>query len=177
MKQKKAVPKPVAKSAAPSVTIDSDGRIVANNTAMAKILGVGVQQLLQYRTDGMPTLAKSKYDVAECVRWQVSRGKDKTSLTQEELKLKIRSREIDIQEREGKLIEHETVVQTVSTMVIVFKQTMQTLPRKLATRLVGQTANEIEAIIAADVRTALQELSDGLRVAADDQREQQQVAA
>lgn len=79
-------------------------------------------------------------------------------LQAEKLRLEIRFKELALQEKEGQLVNKESVMKTLADVLTVTKTKLQNIPRKLAVQCQGQDANQIEALLTKAVREALQEL-------------------
>jgi phage terminase Nu1 subunit (DNA packaging protein) len=165
-KHKKAVVKP------PSMVVEVvDGHIHANSFALAEVIGVSRDTIDNYVSiHGMPKLDKGRFNVYECVEWHRAHiyrnPNSKSELEIERLRLDIEERRLDAEERAGKLLDRESVIKSVRSILLILRNTLNALPRKIATRCAGLTANEVESILSEHLRTAMLELVDAMKTTA-----------
>lgn len=160
-----------------------DNEVVVNAKILAKVLGVGVRQITNLHQQGICVknasgrflLIPSVQNYIKRLRVELAAGKssngsenvsDDTEVEEiaiEKAKhesIKRQMSELRLQLMRGQLYEEAKVRMVMSDMLTNFKQKLQTMPRKLSTRVEGKSAGEINQILTDEIIEVLKELSE-----------------
>ena len=134
---------------------------------LSQILGISDRQVQNHAAAGLfNKLSRGKFDLCQCVRAYLDYKMDDLMGNSEELtaqrtallKKKNKLADLEIKEKEGELVNYEKIRTQVFGYARIFRDTMLTLPDRLAPILAAeQDRNKIHNIMTLEIRSALEE--------------------
>ena len=150
--------------------------VAVSASVMCNVLGVGDRMIRKLAEQGiLKRSSHGKYMLLESVRnyivtIKLSKAADSLPVSEDELDLntekakhehiKSQIAEIKLQLISGNVHKSEDVERVISNMFAKFRSKMEAMPAKLAPKLVGESMEEIQDFLKAELSAALEELAD-----------------
>lgn len=136
---------------------------IVNSTVLARLFGVTMETLRQWRIDGLPDEGKTgksvRFDVRKAIAWRVQRAANaETPDDSKARKLKAEAERLEMQNAEtrGELVRRDTVEREAREEAETLKQAMMNIPPRLAQILANESnAALVEAALAEAIADAL----------------------
>ena len=155
-----------------------------NIHTVAKLLDMtkdGVQKLFE---KGMPRLGHGKYNAYECTKWYINKVKSasngretKTGRQVELLELQIKEKQIDIEEREGDLLNREETCQFLNEVFVSLRSSILGSIPRIALEVDKDKPEFVQSLVEREFRkmlndaaTKVMELQEAKRVNKKDQK-------
>lgn len=152
--------------------------MIVSQSEFAELVGYSPRQVLNWVKAGMPSESsgrqgrKAKIDTAKAIRWLLSRKAEKqeTALSKDRqrlLRAQARRVELETREREGELIELETVKEVMREAIVIVAAGMDSLPGRLASQLATMMEPaEIRALLLKELRNVRRQGADRMEALA-----------
>ena len=131
--------------------------LLVTTEELMNLLRVSRQTISNYKDQGMPAASRGKWDLRKVFSWYVEKTQAQletsvAEITSEAEKLRKLTIEADLKQLEldqqrGKLVEIDTVIMELSRVMTVVRNTITSLPNKLAPDLTGRPLKEVKIIL------------------------------
>ncbi len=140
---------------------------------VAKAMGKSVRTIGYWIEDDMPVMEDGRYDLADIKAWQFvkeserkpsgkkSKGGDMNVQELKKLTAEARLKEIQVEEKEGKIIERIVAEEALSELIATAKRQFLSLPKQISPQLIGLDVHEIDDIITDRIKEIIRGFSEG----------------
>jgi len=121
---------------------------------LMQMFRVSRQTITNWKDQGMPAYSRGKWDIKKIFIWYVDKSNVERELTQQESNSetdKIRKtrieadlKQIELDLQLGKLIEMDVAINELSKVMTIVRNTITSLPNKIAPQVVGRPLKEIK---------------------------------
>jgi len=140
--------------------------VVRTQEEAARILSVTVRTVQNWKRDGMPVTKQGYYDLKEIEKWRrrVRRGEGDGVSERERHDAQLKKWrsllvKLEYEEARGNLIRREDVEAERTARILAVKRPLLALPKKVAPRLEGLTARQIEVFLREEIKEILKQFS------------------
>tara|TARA_R110002096_G_scaffold392723_1_gene587716 strand:- start:287 stop:799 length:513 start_codon:yes stop_codon:yes gene_type:complete len=151
--------------------MSDDDKWTVGTNELCEILNVTRRRITDYVNEGMPKVARGKFDLPSVIRWKISRAEnvakaqirqnsDKQQLTETNVEI----RKIELAQLRGDLIDSKFVSPFINELGSLVSTQFDSIGQRCCNELIGlESADQIQEIINSECRTSRDTIATFIR--------------